>query len=297
MEPAQAYETVSGRILLSTLHNVRERAVKLVERRPPGEHAAQRKPRHLAANAREAGVRAKEQAREHAKDLQVRAREWVRENDTPTHRTGALGVAAAVVIAGVVGGTAGTAEPELRLERQSVTTAFGADDGAAAPAQAAEPAAAPPAAPAAETAPAEEAAPVAAEEPAPQGPVAPLDSLVLTSPFGYRDNPLSPGYPEFHTGADFGAVTGTPVKASAAGTVVEAGWHTTGGGGLRVVIDHGDGLQTTYNHLNSIDVGVGQAVEAGDVIAGVGSTGNSTGPHLHYEVLRHGEYTDPMAWL
>ena len=284
-------------MLLSTLHKVRERAAHLVERRPPGEHAALRKPRHLAADAREAGARAKEQAREHAKELQVRAREWVRENDTPTHRTGALGVAAAVVIAGAVGGTAGTAEPELRLERQSVTTTLDAGDGAAAPAQAAEPAAEPAAAPpAAEPAP-EEAAPVAAEEPAPQGPVAPLDSLVLTSPFGYRDNPLYPGYPEFHTGTDFGAVTGTPVKASAPGTVVEAGWHTTGGGGLRVVIDHGDGLQTTYNHLNSIDVGVGQAVEAGVVIAGVGSTGNSTGPHLHYEVLRNGEYTDPMAWL
>ena len=275
-------------MLLRALHNVREQGAKLVERRPPGGHAAPRKPRHLRTEAREAGVRAREQARE----LRAQAREWIEENDTPSHRTGALGVAAAVVIAGLVGATAGTAEPELQLERQSVTTAFDAQDRAAAPGPApADPAGA------SGTAPAEEPAPEPAEEPAPQGPVAPLDGLVVTSPFGYRDNPLYPGYPEFHTGTDFGAVTGTPVRASAAGTVVEAGWHTTGGGGLRVVIDHGDGLQTTYNHLNSIDVEVGQAVEAGTVIAGVGSTGNSTGPHLHYEVLRYGEYTDPMAWL
>nr|WP_269437939.1 M23 family metallopeptidase [Arthrobacter sp. zg-Y179] len=121
--------------------------------------------------------------------------------------------------------------------------------------------------------------------------------MVVTSPFGYRDNPLAPGALEFHTGTDFGAVTGTPVKSMLGGTVTEAGWHTTGGGGLRVVVDHGDGLQTTYNHLNSIDVSVGQAVDAGAVVGGIGSTGNSTGPHLHFEVLRHGNYEDPMGWL
>ncbi|KAD4060655.1 peptidoglycan DD-metalloendopeptidase family protein [Arthrobacter yangruifuii] len=121
--------------------------------------------------------------------------------------------------------------------------------------------------------------------------------MVVTSPFGNRNNPLAPGSLEFHTGTDFGAVTGTPVKAMLGGTVTEAGWHTTGGGGLRVVIDHGDGVQTTYNHLSSIDVSVGQTVDAATVVGGVGSTGNSTGPHLHFEVLRHGDYEDPMGWL
>ena len=288
-EPAQAYETVSARVLLRTLHNVRERTAEMVERRPHGEHAARRKPRHLRTDARELGVHAKEQARE----LRAQAKEWVEENDTPSHRTGALGVAAAVLIASAVGGAAGTAEPGLELERQSAVTEFSTGTGAGDPA-----AQAPPAEPApAPGNPAEPASQAEPDTPEPQGPVAPLDSLTVTSPFGYRDNPLAPGYLEFHTGTDFSAVTGTPVKASAAGTVVEAGWHTTGGGGLRVVIDHGDGLQTTYNHLNSIDVGVGQSVDPGDVIAAVGSTGNSTGPHLHFEVLRHGDYTNPMDWL
>ncbi|MCC9176629.1 M23 family metallopeptidase [Arthrobacter sp. zg-Y750] len=271
-EPAQAYETVSGRILLRTMHNVRDRARDLVERRPRGAHAATRKPR----------------------DLRTQAKDWIHEHDTPANRTGALGVAAAVVIAGLVGGAAGSAEPELQLERQAVVASLSAEAAAATPA--APESGGGPAAPAAQAGPAGGGT-EAVSVPVPQGPVAPLDDAPVTSPFGYRENPLAPGALEFHTGTDFGAGTGTPVKASAAGTVVEAGWHTTGGGGLRIVIDHGDGLQTTYNHLNSIDVEVGQTVEAGQVIAGVGSTGNSTGPHLHFEVLRHGAYEDPMGWL
>ena len=251
-------------------------------RRPAGEHAAQPAPLNLRI-----------------RHLRTAAREWIERNDTPAHRTGALGMAAAVVLAGAVAGTAETAPGELRLERQSVVSPLNAgeaQDAAAAaadqPSGTADPAAAPaPAAPAADPVPA---GPAPAPDP---GPVSPVDDPVVTSPFGYRDNPLAPGMLEFHTGTDFGAVTGTPVKAAASGTVVEAGWHTTGGGGLRIVIDHGDGLQTTYNHLNTIDVEVGREVGAGDVIAGVGSTGNSTGPHLHFEVLRHGAYEDPMAWL
>ncbi|MCQ1985827.1 M23 family metallopeptidase [Arthrobacter sp. zg-Y844] len=254
--------------------------------------------------AKEAGARAKELGAQ-AKVLGARTRNWIQENDAPNRRTGALSIAAAVAIGGLVTGTAGAVEPDLRIERQVVVSEVptvhrtdggdgtdGADAGAPAaeapePAPAAEPAAAEPAA---------EPAPEPVAEPDP-GPVPPVDDMVVTSPFGNRNNPLAPGALEFHTGTDFGAVTGTPVKAMLGGTVTEAGWHTTGGGGLRVVVDHGDGLQTTYNHLNSIDVSVGQAVDAGAVVGGVGSTGNSTGPHLHFEVLRHGDYEDPMGWL
>ncbi|MCQ1999752.1 M23 family metallopeptidase [Arthrobacter zhaoxinii] len=229
------------------------------------------------------------------------ARNWIEEHDTPHRRTGALSIAAAVALGGLVTGTAGSVESDLRIERQSVVSELstastgegpdgGTPDGGA---PAADPAAPEPA-PAAEPAP--EPAPEPVAEPV-QGPVPPVDDMVVTSPFGYRNNPLAPGALEFHTGTDFGAVTGTPVKAMLGGTVTEAGWHTTGGGGLRVVVDHGDGVQTTYNHLNSIDVSVGQAVDAGAVVGGIGSTGNSTGPHLHFEVLRHGDYEDPMGWL
>ncbi|MCC3294107.1 M23 family metallopeptidase [Arthrobacter sp. zg-Y411] len=285
LEPARAYETVSSRMMLRTVQNLRNRAADLLERRPPGEHAALRKPRDFAADA--------EQLRVRAKALRGRTRAWLQDHDTPNRRTGALGVAAAVALSGVVAGTAATAEPELKLERQAMVTTLdtdaGREAGEGAPATEPEPAAEPPV----NDAPAPEPAP----EPAEPGPVAPVDDMVVTSPFGYRDNPLAPGYPEFHTGTDFGAVTGTPVKSMLGGTVVEASWHTTGGGGLRVVVDHGDGLQTTYNHLNSIDVSVGQNLDAGAVVGGVGSTGNSTGPHLHFEVLRHGDYEDPMGWL
>lgn len=227
-----------------------------------------------------------------AKAVRGRARVWLQDHDTPSRRTGALGMAAAIALSGVVAGAAATAEPELRLERQAVVSTL---DTAAGQGAADGPADAPPAAPPAAEA-GEAPAPEPAE-PADPGPVAPVDDMVVTSPFGDRINPLAPGYLEFHTGTDFGAVTGTPVKSMLGGTVVEAGWHTNGGGGLRVVVDHGDGVETTYNHLNSIDVSVGQELEAGAVVGGVGSTGNSTGPHLHFEVLRHGNYEDPMGWL
>ena len=269
-------------MLLHALDSVRARARDLLERRPPGVHAAQLPTRDL---------------RVRVKALRGQTRNWIREHDSPNRRTGALGAAAAVVIAGAVAGTAGSVEPELQLERRAMVTEL--KPGEVAPAAGAlpkAPAAAPAEAPAVPAAPAE-AAEAPPSEPADPGPAAPVDEMVVTSPFGYRDNPLWPGYPEFHTGTDFGAVTGTPVKSMLGGTVVEAGWHTTGGGGLRVVVDHGDGVETTYNHMNSIEVEVGQAVDAGSLVGTVGSTGNSTGPHLHFEVLRNGNYEDPMAWL
>jgi murein DD-endopeptidase MepM/ murein hydrolase activator NlpD len=150
----------------------------------------------------------------------------------------------------------------------------------------------------------EEAAPAPAEEPAPEpvveepAPSVPLDNMWVTNEYGWRTNvnPLMPaGASEFHNGIDFGANTGTPVKSFAAGTVTYAEYHQYGG--LRVIIDHGDGLQSTYSHLNEINVEVGQHVDFNQQIGTVGTTGNSTGPHLHYEMLRDGEYIDPAPLL
>lgn len=125
---------------------------------------------------------------------------------------------------------------------------------------------------------------------------APLDSLITASPFGYRVSPITGGYGEFHRGQDFAAQCGTAVHAAASGTVTFAGWHPFGGGN-RVVIDHGNGLETTYNHLSSFDVYVGQKVTRGDTVALSGTTGASTGCHLHFEVMVNGEVVDPMGWL
>ncbi|MEZ2389466.1 M23 family metallopeptidase [bacterium RCC_150] len=124
----------------------------------------------------------------------------------------------------------------------------------------------------------------------------PLDSLVQSSPFGYRVNPITGALGEFHRGQDFVAQCGTPVHAAAAGKVTFAGWHPYGGGN-RVVVDHGNGLETTYNHLSSFNVQVGQTVNRGDVVALSGTTGASTGCHLHFEVMVNGDVVDPLGWL
>jgi murein DD-endopeptidase MepM/ murein hydrolase activator NlpD len=124
---------------------------------------------------------------------------------------------------------------------------------------------------------------------------APLDSVVMSSPFGTRVSPIT-GAGELHTGQDMSEACGTAVKAAAAGTVTFAGWHAYGGGN-RVVVKHANGLETTYNHLSAIDVTVGQVVERSEAIARVGSTGASTGCHLHFEVLVDGKNVDPLGWL
>ncbi|MBG6185557.1 murein DD-endopeptidase MepM/ murein hydrolase activator NlpD [Arthrobacter sp. CAN_A214] len=124
----------------------------------------------------------------------------------------------------------------------------------------------------------------------------PLMSLVVNSPFGFRSNPLVAGAEELHTGLDFAAGCGTAVFSSAAGTVVEAGFSAYGGGN-RIVINHGNGLETTYNHLESIGVQPNQPVGSDTPLGAVGSTGNSTGCHLHFEVVVNGQTVDPTDWL
>lgn len=98
-----------------------------------------------------------------------------------------------------------------------------------------------------------------------------------------------------HKGVDIAATTGTPIKAVASGTITISG--TTGGYGKLVVINHGNGVETYYGHCSKLYKSVGTWVEAGDVIAAVGSTGNSTGPHLHYEIRVNGKYVNPQKYL
>jgi murein DD-endopeptidase MepM/ murein hydrolase activator NlpD len=115
-----------------------------------------------------------------------------------------------------------------------------------------------------------------------------------TSPFGVRMDPFA-HEAAMHTGIDFRGEIGEPIHATAGGTVTIAGW--TGGYGKLVEIDHGNGLATRYGHLSEIDVEVGQTVRAGAVIGKLGSTGRSTGPHLHYETRLNGEAFNPQKFL
>lgn len=124
----------------------------------------------------------------------------------------------------------------------------------------------------------------------------PLAHLSPTSPYGPRISPITGSPHEVHTGQDYGAGCGTEVMSSAEGTVVLAGWHPNGGGN-RVEVQHANGLMTTYNHLAGSVVSTGQTVQRGQIIAMVGSTGASTGCHLHFEVFINGLVTEPTAWL
>src|SRR5262245_41214453 len=123
----------------------------------------------------------------------------------------------------------------------------------------------------------------------------PIDGeLELQSGFGVRVDPFL-GTPAMHTGLDLHGETGDAVRATADGTVTAAGW--SGGYGRVVDADHGNGLSTRYGHLSAIAVRVGQSVKTGQIIGKVGSTGRSTGPHLHYETRLKGEATDPQKFL
>lgn len=116
----------------------------------------------------------------------------------------------------------------------------------------------------------------------------------VTSPFGYRTHPIF-GDTRFHSGVDIGAPYGAPVIAADAGSVIFAG--VTSGYGNSIVVDHGGGLATTYNHLASFLVSAGQAVGRGVQIGTVGCTGYCTGPHLHFEVRVNSSPVDPMPYL
>jgi murein DD-endopeptidase MepM/ murein hydrolase activator NlpD len=117
----------------------------------------------------------------------------------------------------------------------------------------------------------------------------------LESGFGGRRNPFGGSSFEFHSGQDIDASTGDPVVAGAKGTVTFAGWQN--GYGQLVVIDHGGGLTTRYGHLSHIDVTQGETVERAQFIGKVGSTGRSTGPHLHYEIRINDEPVNPLPYL
>jgi murein DD-endopeptidase MepM/ murein hydrolase activator NlpD len=121
-----------------------------------------------------------------------------------------------------------------------------------------------------------------------------VGEVEFTSGFGIRSDPFL-GRPAMHTGLDFRASMGDPVRATANGKVASAGW--AGGYGRMVEIDHGNGLSTRYGHLSEIGVKVGDPIKIGQVIGQVGSTGRSTGPHLHYETRIDGEAVDPQKFL
>jgi murein DD-endopeptidase MepM/ murein hydrolase activator NlpD len=123
--------------------------------------------------------------------------------------------------------------------------------------------------------------------PSAAGLIWPVDGVVVSG-FGLR-------WGRMHEGIDIAASSGTPIRAAAAGTVIHAGW--LGGYGNLVVIDHGNGLATAYAHASSILVGVGKQVAQGQTVSLVGSTGHSSGPHLHFEVRINGVAVDPLLYL
>jgi len=121
---------------------------------------------------------------------------------------------------------------------------------------------------------------------------APIVRATLTSAFGAA-RPSANGGVRAHAGVDLAAPLGSPVTASLPGRVSKAGW--SGGYGLLVVVQHGNGLESRYGHLSSIRVAPGQLVAQGQLVGLVGSTGHSTGPHLHYEIRRDGRALNPLA--
>lgn len=116
----------------------------------------------------------------------------------------------------------------------------------------------------------------------------------ITSPYGRREHPKS-GDGEFHSGVDIATGSGMPVRATADGIVSFSGW--SGGSGNLVVIEHGLKFSTFYAHNKMVSVKVGQKVKRGDIICYIGSTGNSTGPHVHYEVWHEGRPINPVSYL
>jgi len=116
----------------------------------------------------------------------------------------------------------------------------------------------------------------------------------ITSEFGWRTHPIF-GRQIFHSGLDIAGDYGDPILAADGGVVINAGWIS--GYGNAVIIDHGNGINTLYGHCQSLNVSEGQTVSQGQVIAYVGSTGNSTGPHCHFEVDLNGKAVSPYDYL
>jgi murein DD-endopeptidase MepM/ murein hydrolase activator NlpD len=116
----------------------------------------------------------------------------------------------------------------------------------------------------------------------------------ITSPYGWR---ILFGVSDFHTGIDIGATTGSNICAAESGTVILANYGWNGGYGNYIIISHGNGITTRYAHASQLYVSAGQTVSKGQVIAAVGTTGNSTGPHLHFEVRENGSHTNPLNYL
>jgi len=116
----------------------------------------------------------------------------------------------------------------------------------------------------------------------------------ISSPFGYRLHPMTLKY-EFHSGLDISNMPGLPIESTADGVVRYSGWRQ--GYGLTVLIDHGFGYSTLYAHMSEIDVKEGENIKRGQVIGKIGSTGTSTGPHLHYEVWEYGLPVNPIKYI
>lgn len=124
--------------------------------------------------------------------------------------------------------------------------------------------------------------------------VVPTPDGRVTSPFGYRRDPFT-GRSAMHSGIDYGGPIGHPIYSAAAGTVTFVGWKS--GYGKTIDVTHGNGMMTRYAHLNSFDVAEGDMVAAGETIAGLGNTGRSTGPHLHFEVRINNKAVNPRPFL
>ena len=122
----------------------------------------------------------------------------------------------------------------------------------------------------------------------------PVSSHRITSSYGWRKNPTGPGT-QIHIGQDYGIPCGSPVFASAQGTVIQSAW--AGHSGKRVTIDHGNSVRTGYSHNSKLIANVGDVVEQGQIIARSGTTGNSTGCHVHFEVIVNGRWHDPRNYL
>ena len=117
----------------------------------------------------------------------------------------------------------------------------------------------------------------------------------ITSPYGQRTHPITGRPGTFHRGIDFGVGYGTPIKAIASGVVTTAGWNSSFGN--MVIVDHGNGFTSLYAHASSLNVSVGQRVSQGQVVSFVGSTGNSTGNHLHLEMRYNGSHVNPANYI